>query len=81
MRREDRSSISFHPLADLGGKRVVGPGYVIDISYRVQFLCSCREAVHSSRPALVPRRRAQAAVKTGRRAWLASGSGVSRPRL
>ena len=47
----------------------------------VQFLCSCRGVVPSSRPALVRRRRAQEAVKAGRRAWLASGSGVSRPRL
>ena len=47
----------------------------------VQFLCSCRGVVPSSRPALVPRRRAQEAVKAGRRAWLASGSGVSRPCL
>ena len=47
----------------------------------VQFLCSCRGVVPSSRPVLVRRRRAQEAVKAGRRAWLASGSGVSRPRL
>jgi len=33
--------------------------YVIAGSLSVQFLCSCHEAVPSSRPAFVPRRRAQ----------------------
>jgi hypothetical protein len=56
--------------------------YVID---RSLILCSsfvrAGEAVPSSRPALVPRRRAQGAVKAGRRADLASCCGVARPRL
>ena len=57
-------------------------GYVINLSLnRVQFLCLCRAVVPSSRPALVLRRRAQGDVKAGRRAWLASSSGVARPRL
>jgi hypothetical protein len=60
MRREDRSSISSHPLADLGGIQLVG------LRHRsLPILCSsfvrAGEAVPSSRPALVPRRRAQGA--------------------
>jgi hypothetical protein len=57
MRREDRSSISSHPLADLGGKLM--QCYVIACSSSVQFLCSCQEAVPPSRPAVDLRRRAQ----------------------
>ena len=57
MRREDRSSISSHPLADLGGKRICY--FIITCSLSVQFLCSCQEAVPSSRPAVDLRRRAQ----------------------
>ena len=56
MRREDRSSISSHPLADLGGQLWC---YVMAGSLSVQFLCSCHEAVPSSRPAVYIRRRAQ----------------------
>src|SRR5260370_12330875 len=55
MRREDQSSISSHPLADPGGKR----DYVIALSQSVQFLCSCHEAVPSSRPAHLAGRRVQ----------------------
>ena len=62
------------------GNRLLGLRHLIAPNL-LQFLCSCLAAVPSSRPALVPRRRAQGAVKAGRRAWLASGSGVSRPRL
>ena len=51
------SSISSHSLADLGGNRLCC--YVIAGSLSVQFLCSCHEAVPSSRPALVPGHRAQ----------------------
>ena len=46
---------SSHPLADLGGKR----DYVIACSCSVQFLCSCQQAVPSSRPAQRAGRRAQ----------------------
>ena len=46
-----------------------------------QFLCSSRGPVPSSRPTKRRSRRAQGAVKAGRRAWLAAGSGVARPRL
>lgn len=59
-----------------------GWGYVIDRSSSCAgSFVRAGEAVPSSRPALVPRRRAQGAVKAGRRAWLACGSGISRPRL
>ena len=46
----------------------------------VQFLCSCRAAVPSSRPARAGAPRARA-VKAGRHAGAAPRSGVSRPRL
>ena len=46
-----------------------------------QFLCSCLLAVPSSRPARVLGRRAQGAVKAGRRACLSACPGISRPRL
>src|SRR6266568_3298521 len=79
MRREDRTSISSHPLADLGWKLLIG--YVIACSsYRAVPLFEPR-AVPSSRPAERRSRRAQGAVKAGRRAWLAAGSGVARLRL
>ena len=46
-----------------------------------QFLLFEPRAVPSSRPAERRSRRAQGAVKAGRRAWLAAGSGVARLRL
>src|ERR1700741_3450535 len=58
-----------------------GEGYVIACSfYRAVPLFEPR-AVPSSRPAERRSRRAQGAVKAGRRAWLAAGSGVARLRL
>lgn len=48
-RREDRSSISSHPLADLGGVNAVR--CVIDRSSFEPFLCSCLAAVSFVRPA------------------------------
>jgi hypothetical protein len=39
-RREDRSAISFHPLADLGSETALRQRSLLI----VQFLCSCREA-------------------------------------
>jgi hypothetical protein len=48
--------------------------YVIAGSLSVQFLCSCRAAVPSSRPVLVSRAPRTGAVKAGRRAW-AFGAG------
>jgi len=43
MRREDRSSISSEPLADLGGNQDCGAMSPLP-SLSVQFLCSCHEA-------------------------------------
>src|SRR5580704_9261767 len=57
MRREDRSSISSHPLADLGGKQNARLRHRLLL--KVQFLCSCHEAVPPSRPAVDLRRRAE----------------------
>ena len=56
-------------------------GYVIAGTLSVRFLCSCRAAVPSSRPVLVSATPRTGAVKAGRRAWPASGAGVSRPCL
>src|SRR5947209_9329034 len=78
-RREDRSSISSHPLADLGGVNVVR--CVIDGSSFEPFLCSCLAAV-SFVPACARRRAARKGPsKAGRRAGLASRSLAARPRL
>jgi hypothetical protein len=49
-RREDRSSISSHPLATLGRLTAVGLGHRTTPHFRV-CLCSCLAAVPSSRPA------------------------------
>src|SRR5262252_1836239 len=58
MRREDRSSTSSEPLADLGGKwKSDATSSLPRLS--VQFLCSCDKAVPSSRPAVAAGRRAQ----------------------
>jgi hypothetical protein len=73
-RSEDRTSISSHPLADLGWKLLIG------LCHR--FLLISRSAfVRAKGRSFVPARRASlaGAVKAGRRAWLAVGSGVARP--
>ena len=63
-------------------RRVTGVEVTSSIApHLVQFLCSCLAAVPSSRPALVRRRRAQGAVKVGRRTWLTACSGIARPYL
>src|SRR4030081_2282098 len=60
MRREDRSSISSHPLADLGGKQeLVLRHCCLLIGLSVQFLCSCHEAVPSFPGCISRGRRAQ----------------------
>src|SRR5882757_8396551 len=79
MRREDRSSISTYPLADLGWKLLIG------LRHRLLLISgSC--FVRAKGRSFVPARRTLIAsragtVKAGRRAWLATGSGVARPRL
>src|SRR6266480_259113 len=76
MRREDRSSILSYPLADLGWKLLIG------LRHRLLVI----RAVPLFEPrvgSFVPTRRTSiasraGAVKAGRRAWLAAGSGVAR---
>src|SRR6266481_2166930 len=79
MRREDRTSISSHPLADLGWKLLIG------LRHRL-LLISLSSFVRAKGRSFVPARRTSivsraGAVKAGRRAWLAAGSGVARLRL
>jgi hypothetical protein len=79
MRREDRTSISSHPLADLGWKLLIG------LRHRL-LVISGSSFVRAKGRSFVPARRTSiasraGAVKAGRRAWLAAGSGVTRPRL
>src|SRR5258708_37391099 len=77
-RREDRSSISSHSLADLGGEGMlvtssIAPPFAL-------FLCSCLTVVPSSPPARADAPCARA-VKAGRRAVLTSCSTAARVRL
>jgi hypothetical protein len=79
MRREDRSSISTYPLADLGWKLLIG------LCHR-SLLISRSSFVRAKGRSFVPARRTSiatraGAVKAGRRAWLAAGAGVARLRL
>jgi hypothetical protein len=76
VRREDRSSISTHPLADLG--RVKAVGYVINSSSCYAVPLFAPRTVPSSRPARGLTSRARP-VKAGRRADLASRVHASRP--
>src|SRR5271154_4818770 len=74
-RREDRTSISSHPLADLGWKLLIGLRHRLLLISRSSF-------VRAAGRSFVPARRASiasraGAVKAGRRAWLAAGSGVA----
>src|SRR3984893_11695732 len=76
MRREDRTSISSHPLADLGWKLLIG------LRHRL-LLISLSSFVRAKGRSFVPARRTSiaaraGAVKAGRRAWLVAGSGVAR---
>ena len=78
-RSEDRTSISSHPLADLGWKLLIG------LHHRL-LLISRSSCVRAKGRSFVPARRTSiasraGAVKAGRRAWLAAGSGVARSRL
>jgi len=79
MRREDRTSISSHPLADLGWKLSIGLCHRLLLLSRSSFVrAKGRSFVPARRTCVASRARA---VKAGRRAWLAAGSGVARPRL
>src|SRR5882757_5308811 len=78
-RSEDRTSISSHPLADLGWKLL--------IRLRRRLLLMSRSSfVRAKGRSFVPARRTSiasraGAVKAGRRAWLAAGSDVARLRF
>src|SRR5260370_5479824 len=79
MRREDRSSISTYPLADIGWRLLIGLRHRLLLISRSSF-------VRAKGRSFVPARRASiasraGAVKAGRCAWLAAGSGVARPPL
>src|SRR5260370_29402941 len=74
MRREDRASITSHPLADLGWK------LLIVLRHRL-LLISRSSFVRAQGRSFVPARRTSiasraGAVKAGRRAWLAAGSAL-----
>ena len=79
MRREDRSSISSHPLADLGGKRAVGLRHCGLLVCAVPLFVPCgRSFVPACACSRAPR---TGAVKAGRRAWACLWRRVSRPCL
>src|SRR6202165_1605533 len=78
MRREDRSSISTYPLADLGWKLLIGLRHRLLLIPRSSFVrAKGRSFVPARRTSIASR---AGAVKAGRRAWLAAGSGVARLR-
>src|SRR6202051_493603 len=79
MRREDRSSISTYPLADLGWKLLIGLRHRLLLISRSSFVrAKGRSFVPARRTSIASR---AGAVKAGRRAGLAAGSGVARLRL
>src|SRR3981081_905188 len=79
MRREDRTSISSHPLADLGWKLLIGLRHRLLLIPRSSFVrAQGRSFVPARRTSIASR---AGAVKAGRCAWLAAGSGVARLRL
>jgi hypothetical protein len=81
MRREDRSSISSHPLADLGGNSCTVVGYVIDRSLSCAvplFVPRARSFVPACASSIASR---AGAVKAGRYADLTPRSAAARPRL
>src|SRR6266705_2338861 len=79
MRSEDRSSISSHPLADLGWKLLIGLCHRLLLISRSSFVrAKGRSFVPAHRTSIATR---AGAVKAGRRAWLAAGSDVARLRL
>ena len=79
MRREDRTSISSHPLADLGWKLLIG------LRHRLLLMSSSSFVRAAKGRSFVPARRTSiasraGAVKAGRRAWLAVGANIARLR-
>ena len=78
-RSEDRTSISSHPLADLGWKLLIGLRHRSLLIYAVPLFEPRGRSFVPARRALIASR--AGAVKAGRRAWLAASSGIARPRL
>src|SRR6202051_4548492 len=77
MRREDRSSISTYPLADLGWKLLIGLRHRLLLISRSSFVrAKGRSFVPARRTSIASR---AGAVKAGRRAGLAARSGVALP--
>ena len=71
--------ISSHPLADLGWKLLIGLRHRLLLISRSSFVrAKGRSFVPARRTSIASR---AGAVKAGRCAWLAAGSGVARPRL
>ena len=74
-----RSSISTYPLADLGWKLLIGLRHRLLLIPRSSFVrAKGRSFVPARRTSIASR---AGAVKAGRCAWLAAGSGVARSRL
>src|SRR3982074_2462628 len=79
MRREDRTSITSHPLADLGWKLLIGLRHRLLLIPRSSFVrAQGRSFVPARRTSIASR---AGAVQAGRCAWLAAGSDVARLRL
>src|SRR5260370_2364430 len=77
MRREDRASITSHPLADLGWKLLIGLRHRLLLISRSSFVrAQGRSFVPARRTSIASR---AGAVKAGRRPWLAAGSRGARP--
>src|SRR6202040_1784278 len=73
------NSISSHPLADLGWKLLIGLCHRLLLISPSSFVrAKGRSFVPACRTSIASR---AGAVKAGRRAWLAAGSGVARLRL
>src|ERR1700736_693001 len=78
-RSEDRTSISSHPLADLGWKLLIGLRHRLLLISRSSFVrAKGRSFVPARRTSIASR---AGAVKAGRRAWACGCSGVARLRL
>ena len=79
-RSEDRSSISSHPLADLGWKLLIGLRHRLLLVSRSSFVRAAkgRSFVPARRTSIASR---AGAVRVGRRAWLAVGANIARLRF
>src|SRR5258708_15156232 len=78
MRREDRSSISTYPLADLGWKLLIGLRHRLLLIPRSSFVRAKGRSFVPARTTSIASR--AGAVKAGRCPWLAAGPRRSQPR-